>query len=110
MKPRDFYLLLSLAGEDKHGADIFREVLSLSDRRLHLWPARLYGALDSLVKRELIEDLSGSGRHPEGKSERRRYYRISPIGLEALRAETARLAGLVDLSRLRTGLADEPTE
>jgi DNA-binding PadR family transcriptional regulator len=36
--------------------------------------------------------------HPEGESERRRYYRIGPAGREALAREGRRLAMLAELS------------
>ena len=109
MKRRDFYILLALAAQDRHGADISREVMRLSDAKLHLWPARLYGALDTLVTQGWLDDLKRRHQHPEGKSERRRYYRISTVGLRALRAETERLSGLVDLSRVRTeGTPENP--
>jgi DNA-binding PadR family transcriptional regulator len=35
------------------------------------------------------------------EDERRRYYRLSHLGRRVLKAEAARLAGLVELSRVR---------
>jgi len=43
-----YYILLALAGGDRHGQSIAREVLGLSDGRVRLWPATLYRAIETL--------------------------------------------------------------
>ena len=45
MKRQLYYILLSLAAEDRHGAGVVRDVLELTDGELKLWPATLYGSL-----------------------------------------------------------------
>lgn len=106
LKPRLFYILLALAEHDRHGLDVMREVLRLSDGNLRLWPVALYGTLADLVEWELIEELSGRGRHPEGESEQRRFYGITQRGRRLLNAETERLASLVKLSRRHNRVPD----
>jgi DNA-binding PadR family transcriptional regulator len=101
-KPHLFYILLALAGDDRHGLAIARDVQALSGGHVRLWPATLYGALDELRSRRLIEELP---EHPEDASERRRYYRLTEAGRAALTEEADRLRRLARLAkaRVRTG-------
>jgi DNA-binding PadR family transcriptional regulator len=96
-RPR-YHVLLALSGEDLHGSGIVRAVESQTEGELHLWPATLYGSLDLLAREGLIEELA-DGRHPEGESEKRRYYRITQAGRAALAEETERLARWVEAAR-----------
>lgn len=100
LKSRSFYILVALASEDRHGLGIAREVLSLSDGRVRLWPATLYGTLSDLRDRGWIEELTLS-RRPADESERKHYYRLTRAGRAVLSAETERMAGLVRLARAR---------
>jgi DNA-binding PadR family transcriptional regulator len=96
-----YYILLSLAGADRHGLAVARDVLALSDGQVRLWPAMLYGALEDLSGRGWIEELTDPRRRPSDESERKRYYRITRAGRAALAAETNRLAGVVRIARAR---------
>ena len=102
LKPQFFYILLALADGDRHGLAIARDVQSLSDGGVRLWPATLYGSLDELRSRKWIEELD---EHPEEESERRRYYRLTRTGRAVLTDEAERLGRLARLarSRIRTG-------
>jgi DNA-binding PadR family transcriptional regulator len=102
MKPRWYYILLALAAGDRHGLAIARDVLSLSDGQVRLWPATLYGSLEELCDRGWIEERLDDAQRPAQESERRRYYRITRGGRGVLAAETERLAGLVRLARSRS--------
>jgi DNA-binding PadR family transcriptional regulator len=104
MKRQWYFVLLSLAGGDRHGSGIMREVLELTGGELRLWPATLYGSLDELREEGWIEELSGAMERPEGESERKRFYRITASGRDALGAETERLAGIVREARARIPL------
>jgi DNA-binding PadR family transcriptional regulator len=53
----------------------------------------LYRLLARLLEADLIEEADGD--------ERRRYYRLSRAGRRELKAEAARLAGLMELVRER---------
>lgn len=98
MKPRQYHILLALADENRHGLAIAREVEHLSCGEVRLWPAALYGSLDELAERGWIEALEDT---PDDESERKRFYRLTPIGRRALAAETERLADLVKIARAR---------
>ena len=80
---------------------IARDVHTLSAGQVRLWPATLYGSLEELCERELIEELVDAPERPPDESERRRYYRITRAGRGMLAAETERLAGLVRIARSR---------
>lgn len=95
-----FYILVALAGEDLHGLGIARDVLALSDGRVRLWPATLYGAIEDLADRGWIAELD-EPRRPADESERKRYYRLTRAGRAALTAETERMAGVVRVARNR---------
>ena len=96
-----YYILLALASGDLHGQAIAREVLALSDGRVRLWPAMLYGALEDLSDRGFIDEIDARSGRPAEESERRRYYRITRAGRTAAAAETHRLAELVRVARSR---------
>ena len=100
LKPLFYYILLSLAVEDRHGQSIARDVHELSTGQVRLWPATLYGALDELEAAGLIAELTDA-RRPAEESARKRYYRITRAGRAALAAETDRLAAVVRIARGR---------
>lgn len=90
-------VLASLAGGDKHGYAITQDVAA--HLGVDLGPGTLYGVITRLEQRGLIEGLPVDGR--------RRPYRITAAGADALAAQATRmreLAGLT-LSRLRLGTA-----
>jgi len=103
LKPHWFYILLALADGDRHGLAIARDVQSLSDGSVRLWPATLYGSLDELRSRKWIEELA---EHPETESERRRYYRLTRAGRTVLTDEADRMGRLARLARTRVRTGD----
>jgi len=103
LKTQWFYILLALADGDRHGLAIARDVQSLSDGAVRLWPATLYGSLDELRARKWIEELA---EHPEEESERKRYYRLTRAGRACLTDEADRLGRLARLARARARTGD----
>ena len=101
MKRHWFYILVSLAGGDRHGSDIARDVLTLTDGSLRLWPATLYGSLEELREAGWIEELDDASDRPEGESERKRIYRVTGIGRKELEGEAHRLEGEAAMARER---------
>jgi DNA-binding PadR family transcriptional regulator len=88
-------ILSSLAGGDKHGYALVKDVEAFAGVRLGA--GTLYGALSRLEQRGLIEALAAD--------DRRRPYRITPGGAQALREylrHTAKVAR-VGLRRLAAG-------
>ncbi len=101
LKRNWFLILLALSERPRHGADIVRDVLDQTDGEVRLWPATLYGSLERLAEEGLIEELTDPDEHPEGVSERRRYYRITEAGAAVLAEESKRLAGLTRTAEAR---------
>jgi DNA-binding PadR family transcriptional regulator len=104
LKRHWFHILLALSEEDRHGSGIVRAVLEHTDGKLRLWPAILYGSLDELSARGWIEELPDPER-PNGASQRKRFYRLTPAGIRALRTEARQLATLAKtaLDRVSAG-------
>jgi DNA-binding PadR family transcriptional regulator len=101
LKTPYYYILLALAAGDRHGLAIARDVHTLSDAQVRLWPATLYGSLEELRENGWIEELTAEPERPSDESERRRYYRITRAGRRVLASETERLAALVRVARSR---------
>jgi DNA-binding PadR family transcriptional regulator len=99
-----FHILAALANEDMHGSAIARDVLEQTEGTLRLWPATLYRTLDDMVTAKLIVELGGNN-HPDGESERRRYYRVTPRGRSELAAAADRMAALAAVARRRLRVA-----
>ena len=93
------HILLSLAGDDRHGLGIAADVKAFTNGRLFLGPGTLYGTIKRLLEAGLIEDLGS----PSGDEDdpRRRYYRITARGRRALEAETEGLASVLGVARRR---------
>ena len=101
-----FHILMSLAEEERHGYAIIKDVEASTDGELRLSPGTLYRSIQRMLEDGLIVE---SNRRPARAldDERRRYYRLTPLGVAAARAELRRLAQLVRLGRER-GLKPEP--
>jgi DNA-binding PadR family transcriptional regulator len=86
-------VLSSLAGGEKHGYAMVGDIEAIAG--VHLGPGTLYGAISRLEAQGLIEAAASQGR--------RRPYRITAAGSEALRAQLTTLAGVAEmgLKRLR---------
>jgi DNA-binding PadR family transcriptional regulator len=95
-----FHILLSLADGEQHGYGIMQEVLERTEGEVRLWPATLYGTLRRLMEEGLISEC-GEGASREISDQRRRYYRLTPLGRRVLSAEIERLEDLVRAARAK---------
>ncbi len=95
LTPAVVHVLLSLAGGERHGYGILKDVLHQTNDRVRLGPGTLYGTLQRLMEAGWVEECAGPGR----TEERRRYYRLTRPGREALQAEVDRLDLLVGTAR-----------
>ena len=91
-------IALALASGERHGYQIMQEVERRTDGQIALHPGTLYRALGRLLDQGLIEDLDERPAG-DGDDERRRYYRLTPLGHAAARAEVERLASQVSAAR-----------
>jgi DNA-binding PadR family transcriptional regulator len=98
-----FHILLALADDDRHGYAILQEVERRTGGELKLSAGTLYRSIQRMLEDGLIVELRERPA-PEQDDERRRYYRITPLGSAVARAEAARLSALVRMARA-VGLA-----
>ena len=84
-----YYILLSLV-RPRHGYGIMQLTEELSGGRVHLAAGTLYGALNALSSKGWIIQL------PMEDESRRKEYRLTEKGLQALKNEVARLRELAD--------------
>ncbi len=93
-----FHILLSLAGSEQHGYGIMLEVLQRTGGEVRIWPATLYGSLQRMISRGLIEE---SDERPvkELDDARRRYYRLTRLGRKVLELECERMEKLIRIAR-----------
>ncbi len=97
-----FHVLVALAEGPRHGYAVAREVEELSDGRIVMGPGTLYGSLSRMQGQGLIEEADNPGE--DGlHAERRRYYRMTPLGSAALRSESARLLKAATVAQRRLG-------
>lgn len=102
LSPVILHTLVALAEGPAHGYAVAQEVEQMTGGRVRMGPGTLYGALQRMRDDDLIEETDNPGE--EGAhADRRRYYRLSPLGREALRVETAWLTRTLNLARARLG-------
>ena len=106
LKTQWFHIMLSLAGGEQHGYGIMQDVLNRTTGKVRLWPATLYGSIKRLIEAGLIEE-SDERPAPEDDDARRRYYRLTELGHQALNAECERLQELVRTIQLKQGMVTE---
>jgi DNA-binding PadR family transcriptional regulator len=93
LTPAMHHILLALLEGEQHGYAIMQSVEALSDGAMRMGPGTLYGTIKRLLESRLVEETPV--RPSEDDDERRRYYRLTRSGRDAVRAETARLSRLV---------------
>jgi DNA-binding PadR family transcriptional regulator len=100
-----FHMLLALGEGERHGYALKREILRRTNGKLNLGSGALYGSIGRMLERGLIEE---SGDRPDAHldDERRRYYRITPLGRRVARAEAVRMRELVQLAADSLGLPE----
>ncbi len=91
-----FHILVALADRDRHGYGIMQDVAARTNNQLQLSAGTLYGSIKRLLEQGLIVEVPN--READG-DERRRYYRLTPLGRKAARAEVERLSELLEQAR-----------
>jgi DNA-binding PadR family transcriptional regulator len=92
LTPAVFHILLSLAAGERHGYGILKEVLRQTDGAVRLGPGTIYGTLQRLMESGWVEESDGPAAAID---ERRRHYRLTRAGRQALEGEVRRMEGLV---------------
>jgi len=102
LSPATLHILLSLAGEDRHGYGIMQEVARQSDGQYKLGPGTLYDNLQKMMNQGMVEAAPSPVANDDP---RRRYYRLTNFGRRLLSAEVTRLDNVVREARLHLGLS-----
>lgn len=92
-----FNILVSLKDEALHGYALLK-VLRARTGRSGLRTGTVYAALARLEESGLVEEAEDAGSETDA-DDRRRYYRITELGIAAARAEAARLDELLRIAR-----------
>jgi len=98
LKPVDLELLLALADQDLHGYGLVQAISEHTNRLVVLDPGNLYRVIKRLLAEGLIAE---SDRDITEGGERRKYYRITPLGGRVLATELDRLRRLVTATSTR---------
>jgi DNA-binding PadR family transcriptional regulator len=89
-------ILLSLAGEPRHGYSILKDVEQMSDGRVRLSTGTLYGALRRLLDDDWIQRVE-----QKDASRGKQAYRLTARGRRNLQFEVGRMKQLTRLANLR---------
>ena len=85
-----YYILLSLL-EPAHGYIMIQKIEELSDQKVKIAAGTMYGAIENLLKQQLIESVKSTDK-------RRKTYTITEKGLAVLRLDCKRLKHIVDIT------------
>jgi DNA-binding PadR family transcriptional regulator len=90
LTPLAFQVMLTLADADRHGYAIIQEVRERTGGLITLGTGTLYTMLQRLLGEHLLEE---SAQRPakDADDQRRRYYRLTPLGRAVVTAEARRL-------------------
>lgn len=100
LKPVELQLLLALGEEELHGYGIVQAMAERTDGLVTLEPGNLYRVIKRLLADGLVAE-SARRAAPELDDERRRYYRLTPLGGRVVSAEIARLQAIVNSPSVR---------
>ena len=88
------HILLAIGPEERHGYAIMTEISRMTDGAVQLGPGGIYTTIRRLLDDGLIEE-SDERPDPELDDARRRYYRLTAVGMAVASAEARRLDTLV---------------
>jgi DNA-binding PadR family transcriptional regulator len=100
LTPAMFHVLLALAGDDLHGYAILKEVDLRTNGKVRLSTGTLYGIIKRLLADGLVVERRTRPADPQD-DERRRYYRLTPLGRQTAAAEAERMDEVLAVARAR---------
>jgi DNA-binding PadR family transcriptional regulator len=93
-------VLVALADGHKHGYAIGKEIAERSGGEVQMRAATLYTVIKRLLDNGYIDE-EAPRPDPELDDERRRYYRLTPLGRRIAEAEAVRLEATVKQARAK---------
>ena len=99
LTPLSYHVLLALVESDRHGYAILRDIEERAAGAVRPGTGTLYAAIQRLVDEGALEE--STARRASDDDARRRYYRLTAFGRALARAETLRLARLLDAPSAR---------
>jgi len=100
LRPVDFLLLLALVEQEQHGYGLAGAIADATDGLVRLEPGNLYRVIKRLAGDGLIAP-SNRRPAPDLDDERRRYYKLTPVGARVAALEAQRLHGVLSSSPAR---------
>lgn len=100
LSPTVYHILLTLAGGTRHGYAIMTEIAQRTNNNAGFSLTTLYKTIHRLLEDGLVEDVDAPPQIEAAFGERRRYYRLTPLGERTLDAEAQRMDALVQAVRL----------
>ena len=97
LSPAVFHVMVSLGDADRHGYAIIKDVDERTGGAERLGAGTLYAILKRLLDDRLIAEVRGA--RGGNDDERRRYYRLTPLGRRVVKAEVERLERASALAR-----------
>ena len=94
------HIIVALAGGEKHGYAIVRDIEDLSGGSVTMGPGTLYGSIKRMIDQGLVQEVD-ERPDPALDDARRRYYQLTALGQRVARGEQARLSALVDAAQMR---------
>jgi DNA-binding PadR family transcriptional regulator len=100
LTPPMLHTLVALADGDKHGYAILKEIVRRTEGAVRLSAGTLYALIGRATADGLIVE-SDERPDPALDDERRRYYRLTPLGRRVAAAEIGRLESIVEMARAK---------
>lgn len=97
LSPAVFHVMVSLGDGDRHGYAIIKDVADRTAGAQHVGAGTLYAILRRLLDDGLIAEIRGADS--DADDQRRRYYRLTPLGRRVARAEVVRLEQAIASAR-----------
>lgn len=109
LTPSVYHMLLALADQERHGYGIMKEVHGRTGGALQLSTGTLYAAIRRLLDDGRIEETAPPAV-ADRDDDRRKYYRLTGAGREALRLETQRMIDLIGAATRKNVISGIPAE
>ena len=100
LKPIAFRILLLLGDGERHGWSIVKELQAQAEDGVRILPGSFYRTVNDMVEQGLIEEAPNPS--VDNDDTRRRYLRVTEMGIQTARSEAERLEDLVRTARSKS--------